>query len=114
MSRIEQLIGAMTLSEKLGQMTMTAAPYAVTGPFVAGDLSEGIKSGAIGNLLNLYGPEIVAETQRLAVAEIKAGHSAADRAGCHSWPSHPVSGALGRGGLVRSRPVEGDSPVGGA
>ena len=73
MSRIEQLIGAMTLSEKLGQMTMTAAPYAVTGPFVAGDLSEGIKSGAIGNLLNLYGPEIVAETQRLAVAKSRLG-----------------------------------------
>jgi beta-glucosidase len=73
MSRIEQLIGAMTLSEKLGQLTMTAAPYAVTGPFVAGDLSEGIKSGAIGNLLNLYGPGIVAETQRLAVTESRLG-----------------------------------------
>ena len=73
MSRIDQLVGAMTLSEKLGQMTMTAAPYAVTGPFVAGDLSEGIKSGAIGNLLNLYGPEIVAKTQRLAVEETRLG-----------------------------------------
>ena len=52
---------------------MTAAPYAVTGPFVAGDLSEGIKSGAIGNLLNLYGPEIVAKTQRLAVEETRLG-----------------------------------------
>ncbi|HWY60797.1 MAG TPA: glycoside hydrolase family 3 N-terminal domain-containing protein [Rhizomicrobium sp.] len=69
MARIEQLIGAMSLSEKLGQLTMTAAPYAVTGPFVAGDLSEGIKSGAVGNLLNLYGPAVVARTQRLAVEE---------------------------------------------
>ena len=73
MSRIDQLIGAMTLGEKLGQLTMTAAPYAVTGPFVAGDLSSGIKSGAIGNLLNLYGPEIVARTQRLAVEESRLG-----------------------------------------
>jgi beta-glucosidase len=71
MARIEQLIAAMTLSEKLGQMTMTAAPYAVTGPFVAGDLTEGIKSGAVGNLLNLYGPEVVANAQRLAVEETR-------------------------------------------
>jgi beta-glucosidase len=73
MSRIEQLIGVMSLGEKLGQLTMTAAPYAVTGPFVAGDLTEGIKSGAIGNLLNLYGPEVVAKTQRLAVEETRLG-----------------------------------------
>lgn len=73
MTRIEQLIGAMTLGEKLGQLTMTAAPYAVTGPFVAGDISQGIKSGAIGNLLNLYGPEIVAKTQRMAVEETRLG-----------------------------------------
>jgi beta-glucosidase len=75
MSHIEKLIGAMTLGEKLGQLTMTAAPYAVTGPFVAGDISEGIKSGAIGNLLNLYGPETVAKTQRMAVEETRLGAS---------------------------------------
>ena len=73
MSRIETLIGAMTLGEKLGQLTMTAAPYAVTGPFVAGDITAGIKSGAIGNLLNLYGPDTVAKTQRLAVEETRLG-----------------------------------------
>ena len=73
MSRIEQLIGAMTLAEKLGQLTMTAAPYAVTGPFVAGDLTAGIQSGAIGNLLNLYGADMVAKTQRLAVEETRLG-----------------------------------------
>ena len=73
MSRIEQLIGAMTLGEKLGQLTMTAAPYAVTGPFVAGDITAGIKSGAVGNLLNLYGPDTVAKTQRLAVEETRLG-----------------------------------------
>jgi beta-glucosidase len=73
MSRIEQLIGEMRLAEKLGQLTMTAAPYAVTGPYVAGDLTEGIRSGAVGNLLNLYGPETVAQTQRLAMEETRLG-----------------------------------------
>jgi len=34
MSRIDKLIAAMTLAEKLGQLTMTASSYAVTGPEV--------------------------------------------------------------------------------
>ena len=37
MSRIDKLLGRMTLAEKLGQLTMTAAGYAVTGPVIAGD-----------------------------------------------------------------------------
>jgi beta-glucosidase len=69
MSRIERLLGAMTLQEKLGQLTMTAAGYAVTGPVIAGDSTESIKTGAIGNLLNLVGPGPVREMQRLAVEE---------------------------------------------
>ena len=96
MGRIEQLIGDMRLAEKLGQLTMTAAPYAVTGPYVAGDLTEGIRSGAVGNLLNLYGPETVAKTQRLAMEETRLGIPAADRAGRYSRPPHPVSCAAGR------------------
>src|ERR1700722_14819263 len=67
MSRIEQLIDAMTLEEKLGQLTMTASSYAVTGPVIAGDSTDAIRSGAIGNLLNLVGPEPVREMQQLAV-----------------------------------------------
>src|SRR6202451_2337866 len=63
----------MTLSEKLGQLTMTACGQAVTGPTIAGDSTEAIKSGAIGNLLNLHGPENVREMQRLAVEESRLG-----------------------------------------
>ena len=35
MSRIDSLIAKMTLAEKLGQLTMTASSYAVTGPVIA-------------------------------------------------------------------------------
>lgn len=73
MSRVEQLIGDMRLPEKLGQLTMTAAPYAVTGPYVATDLNAEIRSGTVGNLLNLYGPDVVRETQKLAVEETRLG-----------------------------------------
>jgi beta-glucosidase len=67
------LIGRMTLPEKLGQLTMTACGQAVTGPTIAGDSTEAIKSGAIGNLLNIVGAENVHEMQRLAVRESRLG-----------------------------------------
>jgi len=69
MSRIEQLIDAMTLEEKLGQLTMTASSYAVTGPVIAGDSTDAIRSGAIGNLLNLVGAKAIHEVQRIAVEQ---------------------------------------------
>jgi beta-glucosidase len=72
-SRVESLIGRMTLTEKLGQLTMTACGQAVTGPTIAGDSTEAIKSGAIGNLLNLVGVENVHQMQRLAVKESRLG-----------------------------------------
>jgi beta-glucosidase len=73
MSRIETLIGAMTLAEKLGQLTMTASSYAVTGPIIAGDSTDAIKAGTIGNLLNMVGAAHVREMQRLAVEESRLG-----------------------------------------
>jgi beta-glucosidase len=69
MSRTEQLMAQMTLVEKLGQLTMTAAGHAVTGPVIAGDSTQAIRDGAIGNLLNLVGAGPVREMQRLAVEE---------------------------------------------
>jgi len=72
-SRVESLISRMTLTEKLGQLTMTACGQAVTGPTIAGDSTEAIKSGAIGNLLNLVGAENVREMQDLAVKESRLG-----------------------------------------
>jgi beta-glucosidase len=72
-SRIDTLIGAMTLAEKLGQLTMTAAGFTVTGPVIAGDSTDAIKAGTIGNLLNMVGGAHVREMQRLAVEESRLG-----------------------------------------
>ena len=69
MSRIDTLLAAMTLPEKLGQLTMTASSYAVTGPIIAGDSTESIKDGTIGNLLNMIGAGAVHEMQRIAVEQ---------------------------------------------
>lgn len=73
MSRIEDLISRMSLAEKLGQLTMTAAGYAVTGPVIAGDSTDSIRDGSVGNLLNLCGAGPVHEMQKLAVEQSRLG-----------------------------------------
>lgn len=69
MGRIEKLLESMTLTEKLGQLTMTAAGNAVTGPFIAGDSTDAIREGRIGGLLNLMGAAAVREMQRIAIEQ---------------------------------------------
>lgn len=73
MNRIDLLLRKMSLPEKLGQLTMSAAGHAVTGPTLAGDSTEAIKAGTVGNLLNLVGAEQVREMQHLAVKESRLG-----------------------------------------
>lgn len=73
MSRVDTLIARMTLPEKLGQLTMTASGYAVTGPVIAGDSTQSIIDGTIGNLLNMVGAGPVHEMQRLAVEKSRLG-----------------------------------------
>jgi beta-glucosidase len=69
MGRIDRLIAEMTLVEKLGQLTMTAADYAVTGPVITPLSEDAIRSGTIGNLLNLYGAGPTQRIQKIAVEE---------------------------------------------
>ena len=70
---IERLIRSMTLAEKLGQMTMTASSYAVTGPVIAGDSTDSVRDGTLGNLLNMVGADHCHEMQRLAVESSRLG-----------------------------------------
>jgi beta-glucosidase len=72
-TRIETLIGRMTLTEKLGQLTMMAASHTVTGPVITGHSTGDIRSGRIGNLLNLIGAAAAREMQRIAVEESRLG-----------------------------------------
>ena len=69
MGRIDKLIAAMSVEEKIGQLNMVAASRVVTGPGELHDLHEGIRAGRIGNLLNLWGAEETRAVQRLAVEE---------------------------------------------
>lgn len=73
MSRIDTLMARMTLAEKLGQLTMTASSYTVTGPVLAGDSTQSIIDGSVGNLLNMVGAGPTHEMQRLAVEKSRLG-----------------------------------------
>lgn len=73
MDLVETLLGAMTLAEKIGQLTMAAGTHAVTGPVLAGDVIEGVRQGRIGSLLNFWGAEQVGAMQKIAVEETRLG-----------------------------------------
>ena len=73
MNSSDKLIDRMSLAEKLGQLTMTSASYAVTGPVIAGDSTDSIRDGTLGNLLNLVGAKHVHDMQRIAVEESRLG-----------------------------------------
>src|SRR6202789_3359499 len=73
MGRLDTLLASMTLEEKIGQLNMVAASRVVTGPGELRDLHEGIRTGRIGNLLNLWGVDETRAVQRLAVEESRLG-----------------------------------------
>ncbi|MBV8876486.1 MAG: glycoside hydrolase family 3 C-terminal domain-containing protein, partial [Gammaproteobacteria bacterium] len=63
----------MTVAEKIGQLSMAPSFRAVTGPGAPGELEEGVRSGRIGNVLNLWGRGQVGALQRLAVQQSRLG-----------------------------------------
>jgi beta-glucosidase len=69
MGRIDTLLAAMTLEEKIGQLNMVASSHAVTGPGELHDVADGVRAGRIGALLNLWGADEMRAVQRLAVDE---------------------------------------------
>ena len=73
MGRIDTLLATMTVEEKIGQLNMVASSRVVTGPGELHDLHEGIRTGRIGNLLNLWGADETRALQRLAVEESRLG-----------------------------------------
>src|SRR5579863_9720373 len=68
-ARIDTLLGAMTLAEKIGQLNMAAGSAAVTGPGERRALEDGVRAGRIGSVLNVWGTQQVHTLQRLAVEE---------------------------------------------
>ena len=72
-ARIEELIGEMTLQEKIGQMTLITAHVAITGPRVPGDYMAALRDGQVGAINALFGAELTQEVQRVAIEETRLG-----------------------------------------
>lgn len=72
-ARIETLLGAMTLDEKIGQLNMLTADLAVTGPGMPADYMAELKKGRLGSMLNLFGAPLMRQVQKVAVEETRLG-----------------------------------------
>ena len=66
---IDQLMGEMTIHEKIGQLNLPVTGDIVTGQAKSSDVAEKIKKGEVGGLFNLKGVERIREVQRVAVEE---------------------------------------------
>ncbi|MBF9234542.1 glycoside hydrolase family 3 N-terminal domain-containing protein [Microvirga alba] len=67
--RVEALLQAMTLEEKIGQLTMLDAGGVTTGSGRASDLNTSVRAGRAGSLLNLVDPVQIRAMQRIAIQE---------------------------------------------
>jgi beta-glucosidase len=71
--RAQALVAEMTLAEKLGQLSILSADYAVTGPVVPTNVDADVRAGRVGSLFNLWGRDAVRNAQRIAVEETRLG-----------------------------------------
>ncbi|HWV16606.1 MAG TPA: beta-glucosidase BglX [Cellvibrio sp.] len=70
---IADLIGKMTLDEKLGQLNQLSGEGDVTGPTSNSDYISAIKAGHVGSMLNVFTAKYTNELQHLAVEKTRLG-----------------------------------------
>ncbi|HET6556313.1 MAG TPA: beta-glucosidase BglX [Prolixibacteraceae bacterium] len=66
---IDQLMGKMTLEEKLGQLNLPASGDIITGAGSSTDIGKKIKEGQVGGLFNIKGVEKIRDVQKIAVEQ---------------------------------------------
>lgn len=69
LTHIDELIAAMTLEEKAGQLTQRSAQRTPTGPRVREGGADDIRRGLVGSILGSYGVEATRELQKVAVED---------------------------------------------
>ncbi|MFI3263615.1 MAG: beta-glucosidase BglX [Rikenellaceae bacterium] len=78
-AKVEKLIKKMTLEEKIGQLNLISNPYISTGAGAASadghnkNIDEMIRSGKVGNFLNVLGAEETYRLQKIAAKESRLG-----------------------------------------
>ena len=70
---VNDLMGKMTLEEKIGQLNLLAGGDITTGTAQNSGTAEKIKAGQVGGLFNIKGVEKVHEAQRIAIKESRLG-----------------------------------------
>ena len=70
---IDDLMGKMTVEEKIGQLNLPVAGDIVTGQAKSSNVSERIRKGEVGGLFNLKGADKIRDVQRIAVEESRLG-----------------------------------------
>lgn len=71
---ISDLMSKMTTQEKIGQLNLvTPGGGILTGSVVSTDVEEKIKTGQVGGIFGVYGPEKTRQAQQLAVEESRLG-----------------------------------------
>ncbi|HEU4821443.1 MAG TPA: beta-glucosidase BglX [Qipengyuania sp.] len=64
---LDDLIGRMTLEEKIGQLTLLTSDWESTGPTMRDTYKQDIRSGRVGSIFNAYTAKYTRELQQLAV-----------------------------------------------
>ena len=66
---IDNLMGKMTLQEKIGQLNLPVSGEIVTGQAKSSDVGSKIRKGQVGGLFNVKGVENIREVQKIAVEQ---------------------------------------------
>ena len=70
---IDELMGKMTLEEKLGQLNLPASDDIVTGQAQSSNIGTMVSKGQVGGVFNIKGVAKIKELQRIAVEESRLG-----------------------------------------
>lgn len=70
---IDDLMGKMTIEEKVGQLNLPGSGDIVTGQAKNSDIAGKIKKGLVGGLFNIKGVEKIKDVQRVAVEQSRLG-----------------------------------------
>lgn len=70
---ITELMGKMTLDEKLGQLNLPPSDDIVTGQAIDSNIGAAVAAGKVGGTFNIKGAAKIRELQRIAVEESRLG-----------------------------------------
>ena len=70
---IDDLMGKMTLQEKIGQLNLPVTGDIITGSTVSGNVVDKIKAGQVGGLFNMKGVQSIRSLQEVAVKQSRLG-----------------------------------------